>query len=402
MHLDIKHIIQNPDEFDKVMRNRGENVKAQEVIELYNDWKNSNIDLEEVSARLNAISKAFKPEYRTEANDLAAKKASLQDVVKDKREKLEYVLDRLPNMLDSKVPIGKSADDNIVVEYYGTKSEIENPMHHEDIAIQLGMWSRDEAVHMSGSRFICLTDKLAKLERVLAQFVLDHNAKSGFTELSVPFLIREDALYLAGQLPKFAEAFFRLGSLALIPTGEIPLVNYYADKTLDMHSLPIKMTACTPCFRSEAGSLGRDTKGLTRVHQFQKVELVAITTAEQSEDMHMEMLEHSKSILDALGLHYRVVEICSGDIGFTAARQFDLEVWMPGQNKYVEVASCSNCRDFQARRMKTKYRKDGATHFVHTLNCTAIACGRIVGAILENYCNSGEFNYPTALARYFE
>lgn len=399
----LKNITQHPDLFDWSMQARGESMRAKDVVVLYDDWREVQAKLEEIAARLNSLSKSFTPENREEAIKLNQSKEELHLEAKSKRNKLDHLLDRLPNLLDNKVPMGKSEHENMVVEYCGVKPEIANPRHHEDIALELGMWSRDEAVRMSGSRFICLTDKLAKLERVLGQFVLEKNIEVGFTEISVPYLVHKHALYNTGQLPKFTEDFFQLDDFALIPTGEVPLVNYYSGKTLEnLAQNPIKITAQTPCFRSEAGSLGRDTKGLIRVHQFQKVEMVAITTPEESESMHFYLLDQVKNTLDLLGLHYRVIEICSGDIGFTAARQFDVEVWMPGQNKYVEVSSCSNCKDFQSRRMKTKYRdSEGKMNFVHTLNCTGIACGRIVAAILENHCASGDFVLPQCLAHYY-
>jgi len=402
MHLDIKSILSNPTEFDKSMKNRGENIISDQIVHPYRIWQSSNLELEQISAKLNALSKSFDKDNIKQCTELGERKKLLEVKVKELRSQLDYELDRLPNLLDTEVPVGKNSDDNVVLEYRNDKPNISMPRHHEDIAVDLGMWAREEAIAMSGSRFICLRGDLAKLERTLIRFALDINTKAGYKEVSVPFLVKRHSMYNTGQLPKFEEDYFAFSDYALISTGEIPLVNLYTGKTLQHSELPIKLTTHTPCFRSEAGSLGKDTKGLIRLHQFHKIELVTITDQENSSAMHLEMLEHVKKILDMLKLHYRVVEVCSGDIGFTAARQFDIEAWMPGQNKYVEVASCSNCRDFQARRMKTKYSLAGNLHYVHTLNSTSIACGRIIAAILENYCFMGEFVLPDILYGYWD
>lgn len=402
MTLNPKDIIASPEKFNRSMINRNESIMARDVEIVYLEWKDTNAKLESISHELNKLSKDFNKENQARCKELAELKKVCEKDASDKRDALDQMLYKLPNIIDDSVPLGKNSDDNVALEYHGAKPQILHPMHHEDIASKMGFWHRDEAVNMSGSRFIMLTDKLAKLERTLVQFALSENTKAGFMEVSVPFIVKQSSMYNSGQLPKFLEDHFAFDDYGLISTGEIPLVNYYANKTIDENMLPVKLTTHTPCFRQEAGSLGKDTKGLIRLHQFHKVELVAFTTAIQSEDMHMYMLNHIKHLLNLLGLHYRVVDICSGDIGFTASRQFDVEVWMAGQDKYVEVASCSNCKDFQARRMKAKYTgSNGKSELLHTLNGTAIACGRIIAAILEHYCHNGEFILPEALRGYY-
>ena len=400
MILNIKYILSNKDEFDHFMKNRNETIRSTDIEDAYIKWRDVNLELEDISAQLNRASKSFDKNKITHCKELTEKRKLLEKVEHEKKNALEYIIERVPNILDD-VPLGKDSSDNMVIDYFGTKPEIHHPVHHEDIAKSLHLWGRDEAVEMSGSRFVLLTGKLAKLERVLGQHVLNMLLDKGFMEMSVPYIVKENSMYNTGQLPKFSGEYFSFEDRCLISTGEIPLLNYFANKTLD--NLPIKVTTLSPCFRKEAGSLGKDTKGLIRLHQFHKVEMIAITKPEESHSMHKELLNQVKEILDILELHYRVIEICSGDIGFTAQKQFDIEVWMPSQNNYVEVASCSNCGEFQARRMKTKHiKEDGSKEFVHTLNSTALACGRIIAAILENHCHAGEFVLPKVLQKYFQ
>jgi seryl-tRNA synthetase len=405
MIISAKSIIESPDKFDKDMAARNENIRATDISQLYQNWRSSLQELETVAHELNQLSKQFNEAVKERCVFLGQRKAELAEKTDTHKRDLDSTLDRIPNWLDNHTPIGRTDADNRIVGYHHPHThasdvphQYKHCRHHEDIAEELGFWCRKEAVDMSGSRFIVLTGKLAQLERALIQFVMDCNLKSGFTEVSVPFLVRPNALYNAGQLPKFANQFFMCDQdYALIPTGEVPLINLVAGQTIQ--NLPMKLTTHTPCFRREAGSLGRDTKGLIRLHQFHKVEIVAITEANASSDIHLEMLEHIKHILDLLKLPYRVVEVCSGEIAFTALRQFDIEAWMPGQAQYIEVASCSNCGDFQARRMGTK---DENGEYVHTLNGTAIACGRIIAAILENTCADGHLVIPEVLQKYFK
>jgi len=393
MILNPKDIIENEVKFDSDMKARGESVNSSLIKMLYTDWRDSLQELENTAHSLNKLSKNFSPENRVLCDELSERRKVLEVEVHNKKAALDWQLDRIPNWLDSSVPIGKNSDDNVPIEYHNEHMVPPKSRHHEEIAETLGWWYRDEAVAMSGSRFVVLSDKLAKLERVLMQFALHEGEKAGFLEFSVPYLILEHALYNTGQLPKFEQDYFRSGGHALIPTGEMPLVNLVAGKKLE-HSL--RFMTGTSCFRKEAGSLGRDTKGLIRLHQFQKVELVCITDAANSHTVHLEMLSHIRHLLDLLVLPYRVVEVCSGDLGFTARKQFDVEVFMPSSDKYVEVASCSNCGDFQARRMGTKMNGELA----HTLNGTGLACGRIIAAILEHYCYD-EFKIPSVLESYW-
>lgn len=385
------------------MQLRGENVTADQLEILYNQVREIEIKTEELSRQINEISKSKQvvtQEMRQKSKSLGEERAELEIELENRRKIFNELLYFVPNWLLDEVPEGRDASENIVI-YTSHLPKKDSSEHHEDIASALGLWARKEATDMSRSRFIVLKDKLAKLERALAQFALNYLTKHGFSEMSVPYLVNKDAMFNTGQLPKFAEQFFESDEFCLIPTGEVPLVNYFTGKNLA--ELPVRMTACTPCFRKEAGSLGKDTKGLIRLHQFTKVEMVCITREDESQRVHQELLEHIKAMLELLGLHYRVVKLCSGDMGFTAGLQFDVEVWMPNQQAYVEVASCSNCLDFQARRMKTTY-VDAETKqrkFVHTLNATALACGRITAAILENYCSNSEFKVPECLKHFF-
>lgn len=398
MNLDIKRdILYRQNDFDLMMINRNEFINSSEVQLKYNSWNSIQAQYEYTTQQLNTLSKS-KNANRDVCKDLSNKSKELKDLANFKKQELDDLISRIPNFLDKSVPIGKNSDDNVVLEYCNAKPVIENPIHHEDIAINLGFWARNEAIKMSGSRFIILKDKLAKLERVLAYHALSFLTDHGFTELSIPNLVQKEAMYNTGQLPKFDGAFFGDDNYCLIPTGEVPLVNYFAGKTIQDN---IIVTTLSDCFRKEPGSLGRDTKGLIRLHQFKKVEMVAVVKPEDSESMHLQFLSHIKSILNSLSLHYRVVNVCSGDIGFTANKQFDVEVWMPSYNKYVEVASCSNCGDFQARRMNLKYHADNNKVLAHTLNGTGLACGRIVAAILENFCYNNQFHIPKVLQQYF-
>ena len=400
MILEIKKILQNQSKFDEDMMLRGEKIRAQELEMVYLPIRELETKIEELSREINEISKssqAITEELREKSKRLDQERSHLELELEKQRKNFNHLLYSIPNWLAHEVPKGKDASENIVI-YTSNLSKKESSDHHEDIAMALGLWGRKEATEMSRSRFMILTGKLAKLERSLAQFALNYLTNKNFIEMSVPYLVNKKAMFNTGQLPKLAGEYFELEDFCLIPTGEVPLVNFFASKTVQ--DLPIRVTACTPCFRKEAGSLGKDTKGLIRLHQFTKVEMVCITHEDKSAEMHLELLGHIKAMLELLGLHYRVVELCSGDIAFTANRQYDVEVWMPSQQAYVEVASCSNCLDFQARRMKTNYvdLETKQRRFVHTLNATGLACGRIIAAILENYCTSSEFRIPEVLS----
>ena len=342
-----------------------------------------------------------------QSEDIVDYKKLLQEIKTHKiplEKTLQDALACIPNILQEDVPLGRSDADNKVLSYHGRLPTISSPLHHEEIGQLCNGLNRKCATEMSGSRFIILQNVLARLERGLSNFFLDANVEAGYEEVTVPCIVKSSALYNSGQLPKFRYDAYVLQSDPeqeyLIATSEIPLINLVANKTLT--KLPLKYTTVSSCFRKESGALGKDTKGLIRLHQFKKGELVCICAPEYSVMEQKNMLEHACSLLDKLALPYRIVEICSADTGFCAAKQFDIEVWMPGTNSYKEIASCSNCSNFQAMRMKTKYVHDGKKIYVHTLNCSSLPIGRSIAAILENYYSPEEkcVNIPKVLHKY--
>ena len=314
----------------------------------------------------------------------------------------------IPNLLHADVPEGRDESDNKEIRVVGELPKFSfTPKNHIDLGEQLGGLDFETAAKLSGSRFAVMRGSLARMQRALAQFMLDHHVNTnGYTEVYVPYLVSPECLYGTGQLPKFADDFFKVAGereLVLIPTAEVPLVNLHRDEILEAKDLPLKYTAQTPCFRSEAGSDGKDTRGLIRQHQFQKVELVQITTPEQSYSAQDEILAQAEQLLQLLKIPYRVVILCGGDTGFSATRTYDIEVWLPGQNCYREIASISNCEDFQARRMKLRYRNPETkkTEYAHTLNGTGLALGRTLVAILENFQDQdGQVCIPEVLVPY--
>ncbi len=318
-------------------------------------------------------------------------------------EKLNSLLLTIPNIPDASVPTGKSEEENVEIEKFGTPKNFSfTPKSHDDLGVKLEMLDFDQSALMSGARFSTLSGRLARMERALSNFMLDVALENNYREISPPNLVKSDAMKFSGQLPKFAEEAFKTSDADpywLIPTAEVSLV---AKKTLNEADLPMRFTAYTPCFRREAGSAGKDTRGMIRQHQFKKVELVSITTAEKSAEEHERMTGVSCEILRRLELPFRKILLCSGDMGFCANKTYDLEVWVPSQAKYREISSCSNCGDFQARRGAIKYKtKDGKTNFAHTLNGSALAVGRTLVAIMENYQNEdGSISVPKALIGY--
>jgi seryl-tRNA synthetase len=405
MLLDIqKDIIHNLN-FDADMQRRGHHAITKAHIDgLYHVWKSAQTEFEAVAHELNAISKHFTPDKAIYAKELSHRRNELDHIAKQHRATLDHYVLNIPNLLDARVPNGGSSDDNVEIYRYNEPSPATG-RHHEDILVENGTLLKEEGVYMSGSRFTCLRGAAAHLERKLIQYAMNKCVEHGFVEMSVPILVRDEALLNAGLLPKFDGEYFRIDSSAscnlgtsnagsvaqdhhqcLIPTGEVSLVNVYAKKLIQYKDLPIKMVTVTPCFRKEAGSLGRDTKGLIRLHQFNKVEMFAVSSPDNSDKTHHDMLRLTQSILEHLQLPYRVVALCAGDIGFTAARSYDIEVWMPGQGKYVEVASISNCWEFQSRRANIKCTDaaSGMNRYTHTLNGTAIAAGRIIAALAEH------------------
>jgi seryl-tRNA synthetase len=389
---------------------------ATTIIELDESVRQLQTDIQEKQARRNALSKEIGKIKSSggDARDVMAEVGSLknsiqagEDDLRARMAALDDILSGLPNVLDDDVPTGADESANVEMRRWGAQRNFSfAPKEHDDLGVKLGM-DFARAAKMSGARFVAMFDQLARLERAIASLMLDIQTKeNGYQEVSVPLLVRDEAVYGTGQLPKFAEDLFKTTTGHwLIPTAEVALTNLVAGEILDAEDLPLRFTAYTPCFRSEAGSAGKDTKGMIRQHQFTKVELVSIAHPEQSVEEHERMTACAGKILERLELPYRVMVLSSGDTGFGARKTYDLEVWLPGQGRYREISSCSNCGDFQARRMKTRFREKGGkgTNFVHTLNGSGLAVGRTLVAILENYQEEdGSITVPTALRPYLD
>jgi len=332
---------------------------------------------------------------------------SLEKQADEMEQELRALLAGIPNMPHESVPVGKSAEDNVEVRRWGTPPEFSfAPKPHWELGEQLGVLDFERAVKLSGARFAVYWDLGAKLERALANFMLDvHTQQHGYTEVLPPYMVNSASLYGTGQLPKFAQDQFKCQDhdLWLIPTAEVPLTNLYRDETLDPSRLPLSVTAYTPCFRSEAGSYGKDVRGLVRQHQFQKVELVKFARPQESYEQHERLTRDAETILQKLGLHYRVMLLCTGDVSASSAKTYDLEVWLPGQQLYREISSCSNFEAYQARRANIRWRPEGSkkSEFVHTLNGSGLAIGRTWLALLENYQQAdGSVIVPEALRPY--
>lgn len=415
MH-DIRWIRENIEQFDKEMYKRGLEPASKRIVEL-DEFKRQLMTLiqrlqESKNKKVKEISKIFNkksPEFeqlRKDTSDINAKLTELETQFSQDKE-LDNFLSQLPNILDEEVPFGHSEDENIEIKKIGTIRELGfEARGHEDLGQELGMIDFTQTAKISGTRFVTLIGDFARLERAVAQFFLDNAInKFGYTEVSPPLLVRDHAMYGVGQLPKFAhDSFETTNSYRLIPTAEVSLTNLVAEKTCLFEELPLRFTAHTPCFRSEAGSAGRDTKGMFRQHQFYKVELVSICTPETSKIEHERKLSAVEDLLQQLELPYRVMLLCSQDTGFSSRKTYDVEVWMPAQQKYREISSVSNCGAFQARRMKAKYRtSSGEREFVHTLNGSALAVGRALIAIIENYQNQdGSVTIPNVLRKYMD
>jgi len=312
----------------------------------------------------------------------------------------------IPNLPHFKVPVGKDASANPVVRSWGSKPKLDDPLDHVSIGTNLKLFDLERASKLSGSGFICFTGAGARLERSLIQFMLDlHTREHGYEEMSPPFLVRRECMIGTSQLPKFEADMYGLenNQLFLAPTAEVPVTNFHREEILSASELPKKYVAYTPCFRREAGSAGRETRGIIRVHQFDKVELVKITTPESSYEEHETLTADAERILQSLELHYRVIELCAGDLGFGATKTYDIEVWSPGQNTYLEVSSCSNFSDFQARRMNLRFKDaEGKNRFCHTLNCSGLALPRLFAALIENgQQKDGSVRLPKKLLPYF-
>ena len=435
MH-DIRWIRDNPEAFDRGLARRGLKGEAKRLIEIDERRRAAIQKAEAALARRNAASKeigaAKKSNEEAAAQGLMAEVARLKSEIpaleaeeKKISKELDEALAQIPNLPLDEVPDGTDPDDNVEHHHFGAKRNYGfTPQQHFYLGETLGQMDFETAAKLSGARFVVLKSGLARLERALAQFMLDlHTDQHGYTEVSPPLLVRDDAMFGTTQLPKFAEDQFQSGRrlndeergdllhdlpeqsltrlgveydlitqrLWLIPTAEVPLTNLVRESILDEAALPLRFTACTPCFRAEAGAAGKDTRGMIRQHQFTKVELVSVATPEQSRDEHERMLACAEEVLRRLDLHYRVMTLCTGDMGFAAQKTYDIEVWLPGQSAYREISSCSVCGEFQARRMNARYRpkENRQARYVHTLNGSGLAVGRALIAVMENYQQQG-------------
>ena len=415
--FDVKWIRDCPDDFDAGLQRRGLAPQSEAVLALDGVRRKAQTALQELQSRRNEASKAT-GEAKRKGEDAAATalmdevaglKEDMANLEAEEREvgaKLEELLSGLPNRLAADVPDGPDETANRVERTVGDKPGFDfAPKQHFELGEGLGLLDFETAAKLSGARFVVMRGQVARLHRALAQFMIDrHTQENGYTEIVPPLLVRDHVLYGTGQLPKFADQQFRTEEgFWLIPTAEVPLTNLAAGAILEEAELPIRVTALTPCFRSEAGAAGKDTRGMLRQHQFDKVELVSIAHPEQSEAEHERMTACAEGVLQSLGLHYRVVTLCSGDTGFGARKTYDIEVWLPGQDTYREISSCSNCGDFQARRMKARFRPNGGkgTRFVHSLNGSGVAVGRALIAVMESYQQAdGSIRVPEALRPY--
>ena len=414
MH-DIRWVRDHPAELDRGLGRRGLPPCAEEVLALDRAWRAAETSAQEAQARRNRISREIgaakqrgeeiAPLLRQVAEDRDVEAAAAAQAAR-LRAQIDEILAGLPNLPADEVPDGPDETANLLVRREGDPPRFNfEALSHEAVGERLGLMDFKRAGRLSGSRFVVLRRDLARLERALAQFMLDlHTGEFGYTEVAPPLLVRDEAMFGTGQLPKFAEDSFRTAEgYWLIPTAEVPLTNLVADEILDERDLPMRFTAGTPSFRSEAGAAGKDTRGMIRQHQFMKVELVSVTTPEQSAAEHERMTACAEEVLRRLGLAWRVMLLSAGDMGFGAQKTYDIEVWLPGQGTYREISSCSNCGAFQAQRMKARYRpaEGRGTRPVHTLNGSGLAVGRTLIAILENYQHEdGSVSIPPALQRY--
>ena len=415
--LDIKWIRENAEALDAALAKRSAEPQAASLIALDEKRRSVVQSLQDMQSRRNAASKeigaAMAQKNMELAEKLKAEVAHLKDAMPAAEEaerqvsaELTDALSRIPNIPLEDVPVGQDEHGNVVKRVVGEKPGWNHAAkEHYEIGEALGYMDFERAAKLSGARFTVLTGQLARLERALGQFMLDlHTREHGYTEVSSPLMVRDEAMYGTGQLPKFAEDLFKTtDGRWLIPTAEVTLTNLVSGEILEQEKLPLRFTALTPSFRSEAGSAGRDTRGMLRQHQFWKCELVSITDAESSIAEHERMTACAEEVLKRLGLHFRTMTLCSGDMGFGARKTYDIEVWLPGQNTYREISSCSVCGDFQARRMNARYRgkDDKGTTFVHTLNGSGVAVGRCLIAVMENYLNEdGSITIPDALLPY--
>lgn len=414
--IDINLVKQNPGILDRALKNRNKPLVEKELLELEEKSRNLQTELQKIQEQRNTFSAEFGKakskgvdtcEFQSKMDFLKKELARLTELSNDAKAKYLNLLHTIPNIPSDECPIGKDENDNVEIRRFGTPRIFGfKPLEHYELGNKLGMMDFDKSAKIAGSRFVFLFSEIAKLERALAQFMLDiHTKENGYTEVYVPLILDQKAMFGVGQLPKFEEDLFKttIGSY-LIPTAEASLTNIHNGEILSEKLLPLRYTAYTPCFRSEAGSAGRDTAGMLRQHQFGKVELVSITTPDKSIEEHERMTECAEGILKKLNLPFRTIVLSTGDMGFSSEKTYDLEVWLPGQDKYREISSCSRCNDFQARRMNTRFKneKTNKNEFVHTLNGSGIAVGRCLIAVMENYQQKdGSIEIPEALIPYF-
>ena len=413
--LDIKMIRQNTDEIKERLATRG--VKAEKIDALLEKDKRRRellVETEGLKQKRNEVSAEIANAKRNkqdatdaikEMREVGAKIKSLDEELEEVEATVKDMASRLPNLPNPTIPVGPDESANVELRKVGTPREFDfEPKAHWDIGEDLGILDFDRGAKVSGARFVYYKGLGARLERAVYNFMLDEHAKEGYTEMLPPYIVNAQTMYGTGQFPKFKEDVYQVNGedMTLIPTAEVPLTNYYRDEVIPMEKLPVYFTALTPCFRSEAGSAGRDTRGLIRMHQFNKVEMVKFSKPENSYDELEKMTQNAGNIMEKLGLPYHVITLSTGDMGFSAAMTHDLEVWMPAKNKYREISSCSNCEDLKARRANIQYRdENGKLNFVHTLNGSGLAVGRTVAAILENYQNEdGSVTVPEALRPY--
>lgn len=420
--LDIKLIRENPDAVRDQLRQRGEGYEIAPILDLEQQRRDLEVQRTELQTRSNEIGKTIGQRIkagadpngeevaalRQEGNTLKQQLGELEPAEKEFKEQLNALLLSLPNLPSPTTPIGVNETENVEIDRWGDAYKITHEvLPHADIAEKMGILVTDRAVKIAQSRFIALMGAGAALERALIQFMLDRQIAAGYVEVLPPVLINSASLQATGQLPKFAEESFKCADddLWLAPTAEVPVTNLYRDEILEGEALPIYHCAYTPCFRREAGSYGKDTRGLIRLHQFNKVELVKIVRPETSEAEHQALVKDAQAILEALQLPYRTIELCTGDLGFGAQKCYDLEVWLPAAGTYREISSCSNFGDFQARRAGIRFREKGkkGTQFAHTLNGSGLAIGRTMAAVLENYqLADGTIRVPEVLQPYLK
>lgn len=418
--IDLRQLRENPEQFQARLNRRG-TFDLASVLELDRKQRELEVERSQLQARSNEIGKLVgqkmksgaKPDapeiqaLREEGNQVKVLLGDLEPRERDLKAELEAILLTIPNLPSESTPVGKDEEENVEIKRWGDEYLPQNPeiLPHWEIGEKLGILNFERSTRIAQSRFVTLIGAGAALERALIQFMLDRQTEAGYTEVLPPFLINTASLTASGQLPKFADESFKCDrdDLWLTPTAEVPITSFYRDEILALDDLPKRFCAYTPCFRREAGSYGRDTRGLIRLHQFDKVELYKFVHPDTSEQEHQMLLRDAEAILQALKLPYRVIELCTGDLGFASTKTYDLEVWMPSSGKYREISSCSNCQDFQARRANIRFKESGkkGTQFVHTLNGSGLAVGRTMAAILENYQQSdGTIAIPEALQSY--